>query len=119
MQLKIRGIMGIFDRKKPNAATDEIMALIDEPAEPETLDQNAVLAYLTELSDEEYKKLCKVADVYRAADKRANDIMGKTVDGEKIDVRIVEKAADDSFIQTDTQVPKKTKGTTDNAKTTK
>lgn len=112
------GNMSLFKREKP-AVADDLMALIDEPAEPETLDQNAVLGYLTELDDEEYKKLCKVADVYRKADKDANKIMGKVTDGDKIDVRIVEKPADDSFIETDTQVTKKTKGKTENAKTTK
>lgn len=111
--------MGFFDRKKQTAASETVMALIDEPAEPEALDQNAVLSYLTDLSDDEYKKLCKVAEVYRKADKQANEIMGKVTDGERIEVRVVAKPADDTFIETDTQVTKKTKGTTENAKTTK
>lgn len=111
--------MGIFDRKKQSTAADDTFALIDEAPEPAALDQNAVLSYLTDLSDEEYKKLCKVADVYRTADKKANEIMDKVPDGERVEVRIVEKPADDSFIETDTQVTKKTKGTTTNASKTK
>lgn len=111
--------MGIFDRKKQSTVADDAFALIDETPEPVALDQQAVLSYLTDLSDEDYKKLIKVADVYRTADKKANEIMDKVPDGERVEVRIVEKPADDSFIETDTQVTKKTKGTAQNAKSTK
>lgn len=92
------------------------MALINEPAEPETLDQNAVLSYLTDLSDDDYKKLIKVADVYRTADKKANEIMDKVPDGDKVEVRIIPAnsgSTDLSFEETEE------KGTTENAKTTK
>lgn len=121
MQLRKEGIklMGIFDRKKTNATADNLMALIDEPAEPETLDQNAVLSYLTDLSDDDYKKLCKVAEVYRKADKQANEIMGKVTGAEHIEVRIVPKENDPGFIDTADEKLKQTKGTTENAKTTK
>lgn len=121
MQIMKVGNMGLFSKKfvGPNKLSrtapgfeQNLLAEIDE--EPAAIDKNAVLDFMVEQSEEEYKKLIKVADVYRAADKKANEIMGKQTDGERVEVRIVPKPADDDFIETDTQ-----KGKNGNANKTK
>ena len=106
--------MDFFKRNKKPTETESLMAMIDEPTESE-INHNTVLDYTVALEDDEFKKLIKVAEVYRMANKKADDILGvKPVDGEAIEVRIVTKAANDDFIETET-----TKGKTQNAKTTK
>ena len=108
--------MGIFNKKTAPASDSSLFDLIDEPAEPE-VNHNSVLDYMVALGEDDYKKLIKVADVYRAANKKADDILGKTTDGEKIEVRVIEKAAGTNFLETDGNVKKELEVT--NVKKTK
>lgn len=60
--------MGLIDRlqkKKPVLVTH--------------VTQQVVLDYLTTLNVHEYSKLLKVANIYRAADKEAEKVLGKPV----------------------------------------
>ena len=106
--------MGIFERNKKPAADDSIFDLIDEDAEP-AVNHDSVLDYMVQLSDEDYKKLCKVADVYRAANKKADEILGKVADGDKIEVHVKPKDTGSEFLETDN----KAKGNQENVETAK
>jgi hypothetical protein len=85
--------------KKPqqrNAVDEAVLSLMDD--EPAAIDNQAVLDYVVDLSDDDYDKLIKVAKVYRDAQKRANDIMGiKVTDGDIIPVRV--ETNDTEFIE--------------------
>lgn len=80
--------MKLFKKTQPrNAVDDAVLSLMDD--EPAAIDNQAVLDYVVDLSDEDYDKLIKVAKIYRDAQKRANDVMGITAtDGDIIPVRV-------------------------------
>jgi hypothetical protein len=84
------------NNRQSNALDDSVLSLMDD--EPSEIDNQAVLDYIVDLTDEDYDKLIKVAKVYRDAQKRANDIMGvKAADGDIIPVRV--ETNDTAFIE--------------------
>ena len=65
--------MGLFDRKaKPSI--ESIPPVLTTPEDP--VNYNSVLDYLTGLSDGDYKKMTKSAEIYRAANEKVAAIVG-------------------------------------------
>lgn len=65
--------MGIFDKKK----SEPLPALIsDEELEESLVNYNTVLDWLVGLSDQDYEKVHKVANIYRNANKDACSVLG-------------------------------------------
>lgn len=65
--------MSIFGNKKK--AELPPLVLTDEP-EADPVNYNSVLDYLVGLSNRDYDKLCKVAAIYRTANKDAAKVLG-------------------------------------------
>lgn len=65
--------MGLFDKKRK-----ELPAVLRAPefAAPAVVDYNSVLDWLTGLSDDDYKKVCAVAEIYRKAESDAAAALG-------------------------------------------
>lgn len=98
--------MDFFKKSKPQPTQHD--DLLEELDEQDAVNHNTVIDYMLALSDEDYDKLLKAAKVYREANRKVADIMGvdgvaaKAIDGEKIEVRIKNKADESSeFIETD------------------
>jgi hypothetical protein len=72
---RIGGVVGILDKlgKKRKANPVELPALLAKDANPVNYD--SVLDYLVGLSEEDYKKICKVTGIYREANKKAATVL--------------------------------------------
>ena len=66
--------MGIFRKKRSSA--EEVAKEIDEQLEQPVSEYDTALDFMVGLSDQEYKKLHEVADIYRAANKKASKVLG-------------------------------------------
>lgn len=65
--------MGIFSRKKDKTEPTALMPELEEDA----VNFNSVVDWLVGLSEKDYKKVCDVAVIYREADKKATEALGK------------------------------------------
>lgn len=65
------GIFGNKDKALPSVFMDDEL----EPEAP-AVDYNSALDWLTGLSDEDYKKVCTVAEIYRKAQSDAAEALG-------------------------------------------
>lgn len=67
--------MGIFGNK--SKADEPLGSLFaDDDFQPVGVDYNSALDWLTGLSDDDYKKVCTVAEIYRKAEKDAAEALG-------------------------------------------
>ena len=63
--------MGLFFKDIENQSTKDVIQSSD-------IDYNEVLDYLTGLTDEDYEKLIKVANIYRRANRQVLDVLNPT-----------------------------------------
>ena len=99
----------IFSGKPKQAPiTENDLIFEDEPVDAKDA-YNDTLNYLVNLTDDEYEKMLKCAKIYREADKKVAAVMETKAPngGDVIEVRVVPKADDDDFIETDTEKGKK------------
>lgn len=95
--------MGIFGNKDKTQSSKELIKSIDEITNEDKDQYNDTLNYLVTLSDDDYDKMLKCAKIYRDADKKVSEVMGKATpaDGEQIEVRVEKSDSSDDFIETD------------------
>lgn len=67
------GYMGLFEKKRNDLP---LLFSADELTADAIVNYDSVLEWLTGLSDDDYTKVCSVADIYRNANKDAADALG-------------------------------------------
>lgn len=76
MQIKKAGYMGLFGNKKKLSAETMAAAALADFEQEVVVNYDSVVDWLVGLSDEDYSKVCKVADVYRKAHTDAAGVLG-------------------------------------------